>query len=58
MAISLFDGITVDWGFSPADIFSNGMSLTLTLATFVLLGIAISYVPTLIGLLRDAVSPK
>lgn len=54
---NIFDGVTVDWGFSATDVFSNGMGLVLTLAGFVLLGIAIKYVPALIKMIKDAVSP-
>lgn len=54
---NIFSGITVDWGFSPSDIFTNGMGLVATLAGFVLLGIAIKYVPVLIKVVKDAVSP-
>lgn len=52
---NLFDGITIDWGFTAADIFSNGMALVGSLAVFVLLGIAIMYAPKLIDLIRTAV---
>lgn len=48
---------TVDWGFDAADIFTNGMFLVGSVAAFVLLGIAIKFVPTLIGVIRSAVSP-
>lgn len=56
-ASNLFSGITIDWGFSPADIFSNGMTLVVSLALFVLLGIAMMYAPALIKLIREAVKP-
>lgn len=52
---NLFEGITIDWGFTAADIFSNGMALVGSLAVFVLLGIAIMYAPKLIDLIRTAV---
>lgn len=55
---NLFEGLTVNWGFTPSDIFSNGMALVLSLAAFVLLGLAIMYVPALIKLIRDAVKPS
>lgn len=45
----------IDWGFSAADIFTNGMFLVASVAAFVLLGIAIKYVPTLIGIIKAAV---
>lgn len=48
---------TVDWGFDAADIFTNGMFLVGSVAAFVLLGIAIKYVPTLIGVINSAVRP-
>lgn len=54
--MDLFTGITaVDWGFNAGDIFSNGMFLVGSVAAFVLLGIAIKFVPTLIGIIRSAV---
>lgn len=56
--MDLFAGVTnIDWGFSAADIFQNAMFLVGSVAAFVLLGIAIRYVPTLIGVIRSAVSP-
>lgn len=56
--MDLFTGVTsVDWGFNASDIFTNGMFLVSSVAAFVLLGIAIRYVPTLIGVIRSAVSP-
>ncbi|BFH18378.1 hypothetical protein WJ0W_007174 [Paenibacillus melissococcoides] len=48
---------SINWGFTPADILSNGGAILLTLAAFVLLGIAIMYVKPLIGLIREAVKP-
>lgn len=48
---------TVDWGFDASDIFTNGMFLVGSVAAFVLLGIAIKYVPTLIGIINAAVRP-
>lgn len=54
---NIFSGITVDWGFTAGDIFTNGMGLVATLSAFVLLGIAIKYVPVLIKVVKDAVSP-
>lgn len=53
--MDLFTGVIFDWGFDAADIFSNGMVIVAAVAGFVLLGIAISYVPTLIGIIRSAV---
>lgn len=54
--MNLFATITtVDWGFDAADIFSNGMFLVGSVAAFVLLGIAIKFVPTLISIIRSAV---
>lgn len=55
--MKLLDGVTINWGFSPADILTNGGAIMLTLAAFVLLGIAIMYVKPLIGLIREAVKP-
>lgn len=56
--MDLFTGITaIDWGFSAGDIFSNGMFIVSSVAAFVLLGIAIRYVPTLIGVIWSAVRP-
>jgi len=55
--MDLIKGITVNWGFAPSDILTNGMALIATLAAFVLLGIAIMYVKPLIGLIREAVKP-
>lgn len=57
-AHNLFDGLTVDWGFTPMDIWSNGMAIVLSLALFVLLGIAIAYVPKIIELVKTAATPK
>jgi hypothetical protein len=54
--VNLFTGVTIDWGFSAADIFTNGMFLVSSVATFVLLGLAIRYVPSLIGIIRNAVT--
>lgn len=54
--MNLFSTITtIDWGFDAADIFSNGMFLVGSVAAFVLLGIAIKFVPKLIGIIRSAV---
>lgn len=55
---NLLSGVVVDWGFSAADIFTNGMFLVGAVAIFVLLGISIRYVPTLIELIRSAVGYK
>lgn len=54
----ILEGVTINWGFSAGDIFSNGMALFATLTGFILLGIAIMYVPTLIKLVREAVKPS
>jgi hypothetical protein len=54
--VNLFSGVTIDWGFSAADVFTNGMFLVSSVAAFVLLGLAIKYVPALIGIIRNAVS--
>lgn len=54
---NLFNGITINWGFTAGDIFSNGMVLVGSLAIFVLLGIAMAYAPQLINLIREAVKP-
>lgn len=50
----LFTGVTADWGFSAADIFTNGMFLVGAVAAFVLLGIAIKYVPVIIAMIKGA----
>jgi hypothetical protein len=55
--MNLFTGVTANWGFTAADIFTNGMFLVSSVAAFVLLGIAIRYVPSLIGIIRNAVAP-
>lgn len=55
---NLFTGLTVDWGFSPMDIWTNGMTIVMSLALFVLLGIAIAYVPKIIELVKSAAAPK
>lgn len=57
-ANNLFEGLTVNWGFTPMDIWTNGMQITLSLAMFVLLGIAIAYVPKIIELIKGAATPK
>lgn len=54
---NLFDGVTINWGFTAGDIFSNGMALVVSLAAFVLMGLAIAYAPQLIKLIKDAVKP-
>ncbi|MEV2909510.1 hypothetical protein ABNF65_12890 [Paenibacillus larvae] len=54
----ILEGVTINWGFNPGDIFSNGMGIFATLTGFILLGIAIMYVPVLIDLIRNAVKPK
>jgi len=55
--MNIFDGITdIDWGFDAGDIFSNGMFLVGTVAGFVLLGLAIRYVPRLISIIVSAVT--
>ncbi|HAS7789732.1 hypothetical protein [Paenibacillus lactis] len=57
--MDIFQGITnIDWGFNAADIFSNGMFLVGSVAAFVLLGLAIAYVPKLIGIIRTAVASR
>lgn len=57
--MDIFAGITnIDWGFNAADIFSNGMFLVGSVAAFVLLGLAIAYVPKLIGIIRTAVASR
>lgn len=54
--MDLFTGVTIAWGFTPADIFTNGMTLVGSVAAFVVLGIAIAYVPKLISVIKGAVS--
>lgn len=53
---NLFDGVSVSWGFTPGDVFSNGLFLVGSVAMFVLLGLAIKYVPILIYLIRNGVA--
>lgn len=45
----------IHWGLTPADIISNGGTIVLSLSLFVLLGIAVMYVPSLIRLIREAI---
>lgn len=56
-AVDLFTGTTVAWGFAAKDIFTNSMFLISTLAGFILLGVAIRYVPSIIAMFRNAVAP-
>lgn len=56
--MDLFAGLTFNWGFSAGDIFKNSMVLIGGLAAFVLLGLAIKFVPELINVLHDVVVYK
>lgn len=56
--LNLFDGVTMNWGFTAGDVWSNGMVITASFATFILLGLAITYAPAIIALIRTAVAPK
>ena len=56
--MNLFNGLTFDWGFQAVDIFTNGMIIVGSLAAFILLGLAIRFVPELIYIIRDSVIYK
>lgn len=58
MANDLFTGTTVDWGFTATDIFTNGMALVKSVGPYVLLGIAVLFVPKLISIIRNATGAK
>ena len=51
-----FSSVTLP--FSVADLLSTGMELLTVLGPFVLLGLAIMFVPKLIGLIRNAASSR
>lgn len=55
-SVYVLDGVTFDYGLTPVDIFTNGMTLVGSVAAFVVLGIAIAYVPKLISIIKGAVS--
>lgn len=52
-ATPIFDG-TANWGFTGADIWSNGMLIVGSLATFVLLGIVVKFAPRIIKVIWSA----
>lgn len=51
---NIFDGATIAWGFTPADIIVNAGVLLGTLAGFVLLGLAFYFTPKIIDLVKGA----
>lgn len=55
---NLFSGLSVDWGFKASDIFSNGMFIVAAVATFILIRLAIDYVPVLIEMIYGAATYK
>lgn len=53
--MDIFAGVTsIDWGFSASDLWTNGMFIVKSLATFIVLGIVIRFAPRIIGLVRGA----
>ena len=54
---SLFTGTTFDWGFTPGDIISNSIPIVVGFAGFIVLAIALGYVPKWIEMIKTAVSP-
>lgn len=48
----MFDGVTLP--FTPAELLTSGVSLLGIVGTFVLLGLAFSVVPKLVGLITGA----
>lgn len=44
------------WGLTPQDVLSNADILLVSLSGFVLLGLAVNFVPHLVALIRDAIS--
>lgn len=52
---NIFSGAATDWGFNVADIWSSSMGIFVTLAVFVVLGIAVGFAPELTQLVRGAI---
>lgn len=51
-------GSGISWGFSSNDVLSNSMALFGTIGGFVLLGVAITFAPLLVRLIRYAVTGR
>lgn len=55
-AVTVIDPATVtDWGFTSSDVWTNSMTITASLAGFILLGIAVVFAPKIFGLIRGAI---
>lgn len=52
--MNIFDGVTTNWGFEAADIWSSTMTVVGSVAGFLLLGIAVAFAPKAFTLLRKA----
>lgn len=46
----------VNWGFQAQDIWSNGMTIVGSLATFIVLGIVVAFAPRIISLIKGAIT--
>lgn len=44
-----------DWGFTSADIWSNGMAIVGSVAGFLILGIVIKFAPRIFTVIRSAI---
>lgn len=55
---NIFQGLTTNWGFSVADIWTSGMGIVGSLAPFILLGIVTLFAPNIIWLVRMAILSK
>lgn len=52
--MDIFNGGT-NWGFTASDIWTNGMMIVGSLAVFILLGLAVKFVPHIIWLIRNGI---